>query len=261
MKLKDLEHKKIAILWYGAEGKSTLRYLLQHEIHDITILDKNPVFSEFPEIQVISWEEYLSVLWDFDIIFKSPGVSPFQEKLLPHRNKFVSQTQIFFENYSGKVIGITGTKGKSTISTLTYNLLSEAGYHVKLVGNIGSPVLDEIDISSGQEYDYVVYELSSYMLQDFTPRLFIGFLNNIYPCHLDWHYDSLDIYREAKMNILRNAQYQIVNSELSRDVEILSIPGKKIYFWERGELLYTKGRMVFRRRKYIFLKPQTSWRT
>lgn len=109
-------------------------------------------------------------------------------------------------------------------------MLSEAGYHVKLVGNIGSPVLDEIDISSGQEYDYVVYELSSYMLQDFTPRLFIGFLNNIYPCHLDWHYDSLDIYREAKMNILRNAQYQIVNSELSRDVEILSIPGKKIYF-------------------------------
>jgi len=69
------------------------------------------------------------------------------------------------------VIGITGTKGKSTTSTLLYEFLIQAGYKVKLVGNIGNPVLDEVDLSD--TYDYIVYEMSSYMLQDFVPKLFI----------------------------------------------------------------------------------------
>jgi len=49
------------------------------------------------------------------------------------------------------------------------------------------------------------------MLQDFTPKLEVGFLNNIYPCHLDWHYDSFAIYKQAKINILTNAEAKIIH--------------------------------------------------
>ena len=250
MKIQDLHNKKIAILWFGLEWQSSLKFLQEQGIEDITVLDKNEIsqlsleFSPFSrergsnEIQVITWEIYLDSLSDFDIIIKSPGVSPFGEKLLPHREKFISQTQIFFENYTWKVVGITGTKGKSTISTLLYTCLQKAWYSVKLVGNIGSPVLHEIDVLWEATYDYIVYEMSSYMLQDFTPKLHIWFLNNIYPCHLDWHYDSMNIYKEAKLNILRNAESKIINSELQDDIEIMGIDWKKIFFNQAGKYEY-----------------------
>jgi UDP-N-acetylmuramoylalanine--D-glutamate ligase len=274
MKISELKDKKIAILWFWKEGQSTLRFLQKEGISDITILDKNEVHpSSFSikggqgesqcerrqpgldsEVDYIYWDSYLDTLWEFDLIFKSPGVSPFQEKLLPYREKFISQTEIFFENYSGKVIGLTGTKGKSTCSTLLYTCLQQAGFKVKLVGNIGSPVLDEISLQPSsfsikggdsevdyEMYDYVIYELSSYMLQDFSPKLEIGFLNNIYPCHLDWHYNSFTIYKEAKTNILKNASVKIIWWELKNDTQILDIPGEKIFFGPSSHYHYDEA--------------------
>ena len=276
MKIEDLQNKKIAILGFGLEGQSTLGFLQKQGIENITILDKNQNLEPSSLVkgedsgeswwkernlsegvslagkgEFLSWVNYLDSLWDFDLIFKSPGVSPFGEKLLPHREKFISQAQVFFANYSGKVIGITGTKGKSTISTLLFTLLEEAWYRVKLVGNIGSPVLDEIDILSEKRYDYVVYEMSSYMLQDFTPELYIGFLNNIYPCHLDWHYDSMNIYKEAKLNILKNAQYKVINSELNSDTQVLWIPWEKLFFNEAGKYQYKDSHIYKEWEKFL----------
>ncbi len=250
MKLQELKNKKIAILGFGLEGQSTLRFLMKQGIEDITILDKNVIQQDI-SCKVITGDSYLDILGDFDLIFKSPGVSPFGEMLLPHREKFISQAQIFFDNYDGKVIWITGTKGKSTISTLLYTCLEEAWYKVKLVWNIGNPVLDEIDIISWDTYDYIVYEMSSYMLQDFTPELYIGFLNNIYPCHLDWHFDSMNIYKEAKLNILQNAENKVVNSELKGDTEILGILGEKIFFGEVGKYRYQKGDFYIHDKKIL----------
>jgi len=238
MKIHDLHNKKIAILWFWKEGQSSLKFLLEEGIDGITILDKNVICCEEKDITYISWDSYLDNLDIYDIIIKSPWVSPFQEKLLAHRNKFISQTQIFFSNYNWKVIGITGTKGKSTCSTLLFNLLQSLSYNVKLVGNIWSPVLEEIDINSS--YDYIIYELSSYMLQDFRPHLTIGYLNNIYPCHLDWHYDSLSIYKEAKINILQNAETKILNSELSSESEIIRMKDEKIFFDTKWSSTYNE---------------------
>ncbi len=245
MKLKQLldTQLKIAILWFWKEGQSTLRFLTQQGRGDITILDKDPenekVFWEFKHvhknIKWIFWWEYLHTIQDFDIIIKTPGISPFQEKLLPCRDKIISQSHIFFWAYTWNVIGITGTKGKSTISTLLYKTLVKLGYKVKLVWNIGSPVLDEIDITSNEVYDYIIYELSSYMLQDFLPDLYIAILNNIYPCHLDWHYNSFHIYKEAKINILKHAKIKVINSELKNEKEIIDLGAKKCFFWEKGE--------------------------
>jgi len=197
-------------------------------IEDITILDSKIICLEDASISHIAWETYLDSLWDYDIIIKTPGISPFHEKILPYKDKIISQAHIFFAEYSGKVIWITGTKGKSTLSTLLYTCLEHVWYNVKLAWNIGNPILDEIDIS--EEYDYIVYELSSYMLQDFIPHLNIWVLNNIYPCHLDWHYDSFTIYKEAKLNILKDASIKIVNTELREDASLRSAWEGKLFF-------------------------------
>ena len=220
MKISELKNKKIAILWFWKEGESTLSFLRKLWIIDITILDREAIvlLNDTSKIKTISGDKYLDELDSYDIIFKTPGISPFQEKLESYRNKFVSQTSIFFENYGKKVIAITGTKGKSTIATLTYLALKQAGYKVKLVGNIGKPVLDEINILEREEYEYVVYEMSSYMLQDFIPRTFISLFNNVYTCHIDWH-KSFDVYEKAKLGILEQAQHKLVNNEFTSKIE------------------------------------------
>lgn len=238
MQVSQLKNKKIALLGFGREGKSSLAFLKKHGCSDITVLDKNPL----PELDVpsISGENYLEKISDFEVILKTPGISPFEPKLFPERRKMVSQTQIFFQNYQGRVIAITGTKGKSTVSTLLYEVLRTAGYNTRLVGNIWKPVLDEIDISSKKTYDFVIYEMSSYMLQDFIPQTYISIFNNIYTCHIDWH-RTWENYKEAKCNILEDAEYAIINWEFKGDEDIQSIWGNQIFFNEWWKFSYTDG--------------------
>jgi len=220
MKISDLQDKNIAILGFWKEGKSSLDFLLKNWIpkENITILDKWEV-SENNWVKFISGENYTDNLWDFDIIIKSPGLSPYNEKLALYRDKFTSQTQIFFDNYEGKVIWITGSKGKSTTSTLVYELLKKAGFSVKLVWNIWTPVLDEVDVLAWEKYDFIVYELSSYMLEVLKPKLFIGILNNIYDVHLDWHLGR-ENYTKAKFNLFYNCENKLVNYELYNRFQI-----------------------------------------
>lgn len=244
MILSELKNKKIAILGFWKEGKSTLRFLLRQWINDITILDKQEISKELLcedfKWSVYSWEKYLANIADYDVIFKTPGISPFQRELIEYRDKFTSQSELFFSAYKWKVIGLTGTKWKSTCSTLLYTCLKQAWYDVQLVGNIGDPVLDVIDLF-GDMHDYVVYELSSYMLQDFTPELEVGFLNNIYPCHLDWHYDSFAIYKQAKVNILLHAKTKIIHGNFSHISEIAELNESKIFFDSKGKYRYNQN--------------------
>jgi UDP-N-acetylmuramoylalanine--D-glutamate ligase len=252
MNIENLKTKKIAILGYGREGKSTLRFLKNIGAIDITILDKNIETLESIEdesVVCIWWSSYLDSLSDFDIIFKSPWVCPYNEDLAPYREKFISQTQVFYENYPGKVIAVTGTKGKSTTSTLIYLSLKEAGYNVKLVGNIWNPVFDEIDILQyltpsplGRElgwglYDFIVYEMSSYMLEWFIPKTYISVFNNIYNCHLDWH-RGFENYKTAKINILRNSEHALINFEFKDFDEVKTLSSNTQFFWIDGDFSY-----------------------
>jgi len=226
MKISDLKWKKIAILGYWKEWKSTERFLKKLGIDDFEILDKS-----------IN-EDYLKNLDRFDIIFKSPWISPYNNpELLEVKDKLTSQAEILADNFEGKIIWITGTKGKSTTSTLLYEILKELWYKVKLVWNIWNPVFDEIPLSQPfpqgekgvfEEFDYIVYELSSYMLEGLKLNIFIGLLNNIYDCHLDWH-NWRDNYENAKFNVLKNARYKLAWEELK---PILQGKFEDItYFW------------------------------
>jgi len=217
MKISELKGKKIAILGYWKEWKSTERFLKKLWIKDYEILDKS-----------IN-KNYLKNLDRFDIIFKTPWISPYNNsELLEVKNKLTSQAEILADNFEWKIIWITGTKGKSTTSTLLYEILKELWYKVKLVWNIWNPVFDEIDILSGEKYDYIVYELSSYMLEGLELNIFIGLLNNIYDCHLDWH-NWRNNYENAKFNVFKNAKYKLAWEELKPILQ-----GKFddiIYFW------------------------------
>jgi len=96
------------------------------------------------------------------------------------------------------------------------------------VGNIGRPVLDQVDILAKKKYDFIVYEMSSYMLEETAPKNYISILNNIYTCHVDWH-KNFENYEKAKARILSSAKYAFINYEL-KDLEVVKNVEKNIVF-------------------------------
>lgn len=186
---------KIAILGFGQEGKSILRFLRKSSDcrqAKITILDKK--FSP----------DYLKNLEQFDLIFKSPGV-PFNlpeiRKALKRGVKFSSATELFFQNAKCLIIGVTGTKGKGTTSTLIYRILKAAGKNIYLAGNIGKPALDLLPKLKNNSI--TILELSSFQLQNLSYSPNIAVVLEMFPDHLDAHKNFKE-YVEAKANIARH---------------------------------------------------------
>ena len=195
---------RVAILGFGREGKSLLKFL-----------KKSPKFRG-AAIEILDRKlnkNYLKNLGRFDLIFRSPGVPWNLSALEAARKagvKFSSATALFFENCSAKIIGITGTKGKGTTATLLYKILKaaprwrsgQAGKNVHLVGNIGKPALDILP--KLKKSSSVILELSSFQLHDLKISPHIAVILDIFPDHQDSHF-SLHEYYEAKSPI---AHYQ-----------------------------------------------------
>lgn len=214
MKLKDLKDRSILILGFGREGKATLNFLNKHfPGKKIGIAD------------VKKGKDYLDKLQDYDVIIKSPGIPYLPEiKKAKEMEKIItSATQIFFENFKGKIIGVTGTKGKSTTASLIYEVLKKGGLDVYLVGNIGQPALELLDKIN--EDSIIVYELSSFQLEDLKISPHIAVITNIYPDHLDWH-GSFENYKNAKLNITKYQSSEDVLISNKDGVEAARIIGR-----------------------------------
>lgn len=197
--IEKLEGKRIAILGFGKEGKSTYHFLKKYGKNlKITILDQNPIEIDDKEVEIVTGEDYLSHLENYDKIIKSPGISLKGENKKPYQDKITSQLELLLEVNKENVIGVTGTKGKSTTSTLIYEVLKDQLKNVYLLGNIGTPVLDKIE--DYDEKSTLVIEMSSHQLEFLKESPHIACILNLYEDHLD-HDGTLEHYHQNKMNI------------------------------------------------------------
>jgi len=199
-----LSDKKVLILGFGREGQSTFKLIRSYfpKLH-ITISDKRLDVSK----QISATDKFVSLnlgegykdgLETYDIIIKTPGISLQELPGLMLTGKITSQTDLFLQAFAHQVIGVTGTKGKSTTTSLIYHILKMAGRNALLVGNIGLPPFEIVD--GIDESTIVVFELSSHQLEFITRAPHISVLLNLFQEHLD-HYSSLEAYHQAKWNI------------------------------------------------------------
>ena len=244
----QIKNKSVLILGVGREGLSTYLFLRKRfPDKALTITDKLTL-SQLPEktrsdivkdknLKLNLGENYLEKSRGFEIVFVTPGISDSSiEKIKSSQTIVTSNLELFFELCQGKIIGITGTKGKSTTTSLVYQVLKQAGLDVHLAGNIGKPALDFL-IGANSKTIFVL-ELSSYQLMRLQRSPQIAVVQNIVPEHLDYH-GSFSKYVAAKRNM--------VAYQTNKDLVIfnaLSTSAKKIAETSRAKKipfgLYTK---------------------
>ena len=199
---EQTDGKTVCILGFGREGKSTYKILKKYcSPASLAIADLNPVdrsANELPDdVKLICGEDYQKSLDDFDMVFKSPGIV-LEKQPEELKCEITSETQIFFSVYREQIIGITGTKGKSTVTSLIYHILKESGKDCRIAGNIGIPVFDIAEDIS--EETIIVCELSCHQLEYMTVSPAKAVFLNLFEEHLD-HYGTLENYYNAKKNI------------------------------------------------------------
>lgn len=205
--IDEFKNKKIVILGFGKEGKSTYQFIRKYlkEI-PLTIRDKNdnikndPILKSDHNIEIITGDNYLDELETYDIIMKSPGISFKDIDASRIRDKIYSQLEILLKYFKNNIIGITGTKGKSTTSSLIYDVLKKNQKKCFLLGNIGTPILDFID--KIEEDTLLVVEMSSHQLEFINSSPHIAIITNFYEDHLD-HTKGVVDYYNSKLNITR----------------------------------------------------------
>ena len=202
--IDKLEGKNIAILGFGKEGKSTYNFIRRHSSMPLTILDKNDILEKNPylnddnNLTIITGDNYLDNLSDYDLIIKTPGIAFLGMDI--SSIVITSQLELILEVAKDNIIGITGTKGKSTTSTLMYEVLHDQNSNSFLLGNIGNPVFDYIE--DFKDDSILVIEMSSHQLEyvDCSPH--IGVILNLYQDHLD-HTGTLEKYHNDKMHMFK----------------------------------------------------------
>ncbi len=218
--IKDYtDNKTICILGFGREGKSTYKMIEKYcSPKALAIADLNDIDREangIPEnVELICGKDYQQCLDRFDMVFKSPGIV-LEKPVSQLKCQITCETQVFFECFREQIIGITGTKGKSTVTSLIYHVLDESGIDCRIAGNIGIPVFD---IAEGMNEDtIVVCELSCHQLEYMTVSPKYAVFLNLYEEHLD-HYGTMWNYYNAKKNIYLHQQENdvlLINSEIA----------------------------------------------
>ena len=222
-----IKDKSVLILGFGREGQSTLKaFLKAGSAKKITIADQKALSLEMEvfadaayadyNLQSIDFccgPQYQDFCDDYDLVMKSPGIV-LKKDISMYETEILSQMQLFFEYYRDRIIGITGTKGKSTTTTLLHHILKESGRPAILAGNIGIPVFDILHEVTDESI--FVIELSCHQLEYMTISPKWGILLNIYEEHLD-HYGTLEKYIASKEKIYENQKdgdYLFVNPDV-----------------------------------------------
>ena len=201
MRIEKLRnYSSILIAGYGKEGEATEQFLKKF-VPDakITITDQK------------DGENYLDKQFDFDLVIKHQAIP---KELIKQR--YTTAANIFFANVQNMKIGITGTKGKSTTSSLIYDVMKTGGKKARLVGNIGKPMIAELLTEIASDVIFVI-ELSSYQLDDILYSPHISVIVNLFPEHMNYH-QTVQKYYDAKKRILAHVNvddYFVYNPRFS----------------------------------------------
>lgn len=207
-----LDGRRVAIVGLGVSNIPLIEYM--HEVGAETVVfDSREIDKIDSEVmnKVICYdmeyslgENYLSKLVDFDIIFRSPSCLPTNPALQLEASRgaiVTTEIEMFMELCPGTIIGVTGSDGKTTTTTMIYEILKAGGYNTYIGGNIGTPLFTKV--SEMKPEDMVVLELSSFQLMNMKISPKVAVVTNITPNHLNIHED-MEEYIEAKKCILAN---------------------------------------------------------
>lgn len=254
--------KSLAIMGFGREGQSTYRYYRSlYPCAPLIIADKNgaSVPDGDENVTVVSGAGYARACADADMIMISPGIPRFDlpQEILP---KLTGQTELFLKHYGNVTLGVTGTKGKSTCSSLLAAVIPGS----LLVGNIGRPVFDCLPLIKPDTS--VVYELSCHQLEDCRYSPADAVITNLFEEHLD-HYGTFERYFAAKKNIFKGVcrgqrgplVYDLGDSRLSPDelpenrlTYSVTDPAADIFAdFEKGLLVTPEGSVAVDREKLL----------
>ena len=235
---------KIGIWGFGVVGQSIARYLAKSGyadlmVHDVKDVGAHPLLRECRAVFVA---ELADLLEGCDFVFPGPGID--LELYQAYSAKFISELDLFYQQWQKPIIAITGTLGKTTLTTLLANILNQCGIRAIAAGNVGLAMCDILD----SDYELVVLELSSFQLEScrfFAPDIAIW--TNLYPNHLDRH-KTMHNYFAAKAKVFLHQhanQIALLPTSLMSDLKNLQIPGQCYFFGEMpldiGVPNYVKG--------------------
>ena len=222
---ESIKGKKVGFIGIGTSNLPLIKLFSDkgavvsaYDKKDFESLGENAVKAKEYGAELVLGEDYLSKL-DGDIIFRSPGTPFYRPELVALREKGVvltSEMEVFFDLCPCKIIAITGSDGKTTTTTIISEFLKASGVNVHLGGNIGKPLLPEIE--SIKEDDVAVVELSSFQLISMRKSPDIAVVTNLAPNHLDIHKDMQE-YVDSKKNIVLH-QNAFSKAVLNLDNEI-----------------------------------------
>lgn len=257
---KRLDGKKIAILGFGLEGKSTYKFIRKFSDCTLYILDQkdysNDELIKNDSNVVVIHDNYLDNLDSYDIIIKAPGVVLKDIDITNFKDKITSQLELLMEVNRKNIIGITGTKGKSTTTTLIYEIFKNSGYDAHLLGNIGTPIFDDID--NFKDDSILVIEMSALQLEFVNVSPHVAILLNLFPEHLD-HAGSVEHYYENKLNIFKyqdkmdtgiyaydndNVKEYVLNNTYKQDMVSVSLKDNT-HMHIRDNFIYYKNKKLY----------------
>ncbi|MFO8129831.1 MAG: UDP-N-acetylmuramoyl-L-alanine--D-glutamate ligase [Bacteroidales bacterium] len=260
-----LRNKRVCILGFGREGQSTYS-LIRKYFPDLplTIADRDHAFlnslalkEKDKNLRLISGTDYLREAGRHQLVFKTPGITMKSLSGMVPASSITSQADIFLEAYRKQVIGVTGTKGKTTTASLIYHILRQSGRDAVLIGNVGLPPFEMHEkIRTGTA---IVYEMSSHQLETVNHSPHIAILLNLFEEHLD-HYVDFYSYAMAKLNIMRYQQrgdVRIYSADHVTGRTVMADPGGATHDFTysllkkvtAGCYLYN-GRIIFRRNRH-----------
>lgn len=243
----DFLHKKVAVIGLAVSNTPLIRFLAEQGAN-VTVFDKKTAEALGEYINQLAGlqleyrfgETYLTYLHGFDYVFVTPGMKKDLPELKQARKEgaiFSGEMELFLNRCSGQLIGITGSSGKTTTTTLIGKMVASAYHSTYVGGNIGRSLISHLTEMTPNSK--IVLELSSFQLQELKQSPHLAIITNIAPNHLDMH-ASMQEYIDAKSNILRYQQPEdtaILNydNEITKSLSGLA-RGKLYYFSSRHHL-------------------------